>query len=219
MRSLTAQLDPRPEAAEQVVVDVLASAAAAFGVDSEARSRLLADPSPKSGSTRSATGGWGSFTVERWVGGAELTMSAPGVVSAHDVVADRLPGPISRARELAEGRGYRCSVADVGNLGCERDADGYQLRLHVEPGAGDRLARVGLEVLSTRPGVLRAWNTEFAAILGDLGGTAAPVSDWLVANPRAGGADVFLGSVELNYWVDLDAYVKEVSGAVRTPEH
>ena len=54
--------------------------------------------------------------------------------------------------------------------------------------AGGRLFRIDFEVVADRRvGVLAEWNAEFAAILAELGGTAAPVSEWLQANPRAGG--------------------------------
>ena len=193
---------------------VIEAAATAFGLTDAARTRFLADAAATG--TAGRTDDWGSYRIEREHRRLLLTMSAAGSGVEPEVTL-ALPGTLDRVRAIAVQRGYVCSNTSVGSLACNREVAGYSDRLYVEPWPGGRLFRIDFEVVADRRvGVLAEWNTEFAAILAELGGTAAPVSEWLQANPRAGGADVFIGPVELSYRVDLDAYVKEVFGGVRT---
>ena len=216
LASLSADLDTDPKIAAVTITAVFAAAAIAFSLPSDARAQLLADAATTSGQL-SRSGDWGSYALFRQDSAAELDLVASEATVVPQL-PDSLPWPLERARAIAEQRGYACSLARAGSLACERDANGYSHRLYIEPGTDSRISRLDYEVASDRrAGVLGVWNHEFAAFLADLGGTAAPISDWLAANPRAGGADDFIGPVELSYRVDLDAYAKEVFGVARTP--
>ena len=215
---LVAMIDASPRSG---TIDAVVEAAAnAFGLSSDARTRFVADAAAIG--TAGRTDSWGSYRTEREQRHLALTMRSWAAWTAagsgeEPEVTSALPGTLSQVRAVAEQRGYSCFVAQVGDLACEREIAGYSDRLYVEPWPGGRLFRIDFEVVSVhRAGVLAEWNKEFAAILDELGGSAAPVAGWLHANPRAGGADVFLGQVELSYRVDLDAYVKEIFGGVRT---
>jgi hypothetical protein len=211
---LFAEIDASPRAGR--IDAVIDAAATAFELTGTARTRFFADAAERAtpGATADASA-WGSYRIERHKTYLLLHMFAD--LGRPPDVTEALPGTIDQVRLVAEGRGYACRVAQAGNLACAREVDGFNDRLFVEPYLEGQPSRIGFEVVATRrAGVLAEWNTEFAAILDGLGGSVAPVADWLHANPRAGGADVFIGPVELAYRVDLDAYVKEVFGWART---